>query len=55
MEQNLNVYKYINQQEFNTLMATYEQEHYSILYDIGVNVLRILTISMLTYLVISTF
>ena len=55
MEQNVNVYKYMNQEEFNVLLETYENQHYSILYDIGVNVLRILTISMLTYLVISTF
>ena len=55
MEQNVNVYKYMNQEEFNVLMTTYEKEHYSILYDIGVTLMRILTISMLTYLVVSTF
>ena len=55
MEQSLNVYKYMNQEEFNVLMTTYEQQHYSILYDIGVTLMRVLTISMLTYLVVSTF
>ena len=55
MEQNVNVYKYMNQEEFNVLMTPYEKEHYSILYDIGVTLMRVLTISMLTYLVVSTF
>ncbi|SVB47890.1 uncharacterized protein METZ01_LOCUS200744 [marine metagenome] len=45
----------MSQVEFNNLMATYEEANYSITYDIGITLLRILTISMLTYLVISTF
>ncbi len=55
MEQNVNVYKYMNQEEFNVLMTTYEKEHYSSAYEYGVLLIRLLTISMLAYLVVSTF
>ena len=51
----LNVYKYMDQEEFNALMMNYEQEHYSSIYEYGVLSIRLLTISMLAYLVVYTF
>ena len=44
----------MKQTEFNTLMESYETRNYSITYDIAVTLIRILTISMLAYLVITT-
>ena len=44
----------MKQEEFNTLMASYESDNFSILYQIGVTLIRVLTVSMLTYLVVTT-
>ena len=45
----------ITQNQFNNLMATYETENYSVIYDIAVTLIRVLPIIMLAYLIIRTF
>ena len=45
----------ITQNQFNKLMETYEKENYSIIYAIGVTLIRVLPVIMLTYLTVRTF
>ena len=42
----------ISQEQFNKLMETYENENYSIIYDIGVTLMRIMNMIGIAYLVI---
>ena len=42
----------ISQEQFNKLMETYETENYSIIYDIGVTLMRIMNMIGIAYLVI---
>ena len=42
----------ITQNQFNNFMENYEVENYSIIYDVGVTLIRLLNVSMLTYLVV---
>ena len=44
----------ITQNQFNNFMENYEVENYSFIYDVGVTLIRVLTLSMLTYLVATT-
>mgnify|MGYP003150992666 CR=1 FL=1 len=44
----------ISQKEFNKLMETYEDKNYSVLYDTGLFLMRIMNMSALAYLVIIT-
>ena len=41
----------ITQNQFNNLMETYETENYSLVYDIAVNLLRIINLLGIVYLV----
>ena len=41
----------LNQSQFNKLMETYETENYSLVYDIAVNLLRIINLLGIVYLV----
>ena len=42
----------ISQDQFNKLMETYENENHSIIYDIGVTLIRITNLLAVSYLVI---
>ena len=42
----------ISQEQFNKLMETYENENYSIIYDIGVTLMRVTNMIGIAYLVI---
>ena len=41
----------LSQSQFNKLMETYETENYSIIYDIAINLLRIINLLGIVYLV----
>ena len=41
----------ISQEQFNKLMETYEQANYSLVYDIAVNLLRIINLLGIVFLV----
>ena len=41
----------LNQSQFNKLMETYETENYSLVYDIAVNLLRIINLLGIVYLI----
>ena len=44
----------ISQDEFNKLMETYEESNYSIIYDIGIFLMRITNMIGIAYLVIKS-
>ena len=41
----------LSQSQFNKLMETYEQANYSLVYDIAVNLLRIINLLGIVYLI----